>query len=205
MNNYLKLDVSRETQERFEIFAELLIKWNRSINLVSPSTVSEMWERHILDSAQLFNLVPHPVDHWVDMGTGGGFPGLIIAIMSEEKNSPVTTTMIESDTRKSVFLRTVLREIGLKANVIKERIEKVKPLNANVISARALSDLNTLFKLSHQHLVNGGQMLFPKGENWKTELETAQSKWNFDLQIVRSQTSGGSVIIKASGVTPCQI
>lgn len=112
------LDVSRETSDRLRLLADLLQKWNPKINLVSRSTLETLWDRHILDSAQIFDLVLHPVDHWVDIGSGGGFPGLVVAILAAEKDPAQKTTLIESDQRKCAFLRTVLRETGVSATVL---------------------------------------------------------------------------------------
>src|SRR6056297_2124617 len=101
------LRVSRETQERLETYAALLKKWNSRINLVSRSSLDQLWERHILDSAQLLELADKNVRKWVDIGSGGGFPGLVIAILGAESHSALQCTLIESDVRKSAFLRTV--------------------------------------------------------------------------------------------------
>ncbi|MCL4170695.1 UNVERIFIED_CONTAM: hypothetical protein GTU68_049362, partial [Idotea baltica] len=135
------LNVSRETFAALQAYAALLEKWNPKINLVSKSSLQDLWNRHILDSAQLFSLVQHPHNTWADLGSGGGFPGLVIAIMALESGSPDQVILIESDTRKAAFLRTVIRELGLRASVINKRIEQVDPLDADVISARALADL----------------------------------------------------------------
>ncbi len=107
------LNVSRETYERLEIFADLLMKWNPRINLVAKSTIGSLWERHIRDSLQLLQLLDAPVPIWADLGSGGGFPGLVVAIVAAETGNPATTTLVESDQRKATFLRTVLRETGV--------------------------------------------------------------------------------------------
>ena len=194
-------DVSRETMDRLKIYASLLRKWNPAINLVSKSTLENLWTRHFEDSLQIFDLASSPVDHWVDLGSGGGFPGIIVALFAEEKGFPARVTLVESDARKCVFLRSVLRETQVTAQVINDRVENLSPLNANVVSARALADLSTLFDLAHPHLLSGGYMVFPKGERWEQELETAQTKWKFEYQVAKSKTNDGSVIISVSGVT----
>ncbi|MEO1019862.1 MAG: 16S rRNA (guanine(527)-N(7))-methyltransferase RsmG [Pseudomonadota bacterium] len=194
------LDVSRETIDRLEIYETLLRKWNSKINLVGRSTLEDVWTRHFLDSAQLFEIAAHPVQHWADLGSGAGFPGMVIAILASEKASPGKITMVESDVRKCTFLRSVLRETDISATVINERIENVPPLDANVISARALASLSALFKLALPHLSSDGQVLFPKGEKWRTEVADAQSKWQFEHQVVKSRTSDGPVILRATGV-----
>ena len=196
-----KLNVSRETLEALQIYADLLVKWNPRINLVSKSTLTDLWARHILDSAQIYNLAPHPIDHWVDLGSGGGFPGLVIAVMAKERGSPTRVTLVESDARKSVFLRTVIRETGVQAEVITNRIEGVTPLQADVLSARALADLSTLLSFAEIHMSKAGTALFPKGVSWEKELKEAQIHWKFDHQIANSQTEAGPVILSVSGVS----
>ncbi|MBO9395342.1 16S rRNA (guanine(527)-N(7))-methyltransferase RsmG [Shimia sp. R9_2] len=190
------LDVSRETFQRLQVLADLLVKWNPRINLVSKSTLDALWERHILDSVQVMRSAPHNVAHWVDIGSGGGFPGLVIALMSEEPTAPQKVTLIESDQRKCAFLRTVLRETGVKAAVLTERIEKVSPQNADVLSARALADLPLLFDFTERHLRADGVGLFPKGASWQKELKSVQESWSFDCEVVKSITDSQAVILK---------
>lgn len=195
------LDVSRETFDRLEHFAALLKKWNQRINLVSKSTLDNLWQRHVLDSAQLYSLVQHPIGHWVDLGSGGGFPGLVIALMAMENGSPFKVTLVESDMRKSAFLRTVIRETGAPAHVLNGRAEDIDPLGADVVSARALSELSNLIGLADRHLIPEGTAIFPKGETWQKELSKAQSKWNFSYQVDKSKTEDGPVILSITGVS----
>jgi 16S rRNA (guanine527-N7)-methyltransferase len=197
----LPLDVSRETLEKLEHYAALLKKWNPRINLVAKSTLDDLWTRHIVDSAQLNQMAPHPVRHWVDLGSGGGFPGLVIAIMALETGSPTNVTLVESDARKSAFLRTVIRETGAKASVITDRVEEIAPLFADVISARALADLPTLLGFVERHLAPSGVALFLKGQAWEKELSAAQEAWKFDHQVAKSITEEGPVILRISGVS----
>ena len=190
------LNVSRETSDRLRLLAELLEKWNPRINLVSKATLTDLWSRHILDSAQIFGLADHPLGHWVDIGSGGGFPGLVIAILAEESRSPSAVTLIESDQRKCAFLRTVLRETGVKGTVIAARIEQADPQGADVLSARALADLSLLFFFAERHLDASGTMLFPKGVTWEKELRSAQESWSFSHEVITSKTEPNSVILK---------
>jgi 16S rRNA (guanine527-N7)-methyltransferase len=195
------LDVSRETLARLEHFAALLRKWTPRINLVARSTVDELWTRHIIDSAQLHALAPHPVTHWADIGSGGGFPGLVIAIMAMEYGSPRRVTLVESDRRKCVFLRTAIREIGAPATVVDDRVENAAPLGADVLSARALADLSTLLAYADRHLAPEGVALFPKGDSWKKELAAARTAWNFRHQVAKSSTEAGPAILSIAGVS----
>lgn len=194
-------NVSRETNERLSHYVHLLRKWNPSINLVAKSTIQDAWRRHIADSAQIFQMAEPPLDHWVDLGTGGGFPGLVIAIMAMETGSPRKTSLVESDARKCAFLRTVIRETGVQASVLNDRIENIPPLEADLLSARALADLSTLLEFAERHMHREGCALFPKGENWQKEVRDAQSKWHFDHQFVKSETETGPVILRITGVS----
>ena len=195
------LNVSRETFERLQIYADLLKKWNPRINLVAKSTLDDLWSRHFMDSTQLLGLLDAPVDHWADLGSGGGFPGLVIALMRDEPNAPHKVTLVESDLRKCTFLRTVLRETGVVADVINARIEAVEPLGVNILSARALADLSFLLSFVDRHMHKDGIELLPKGANWQAELQEAQTKWHFAYSVAKSQTETGPVILKISGVS----
>jgi len=201
MTGSVASNVSRETQERLEIYATLLRKWSPRINLVAKSTLDDLWTRHIADSAQIFHLAPHPVDHWADLGAGGGFPGLVVAIMARGTGSPRHVTLVESDQRKCAFLRTVIRETGAPASVVAARIEDVDPLDADVISARALAHLTTLLEYADLHLAPGGTALFHKGRSWKKEIAEARSKWKFRHRVAKSDTETGPVILSITGAS----
>ena len=195
------LDVSRETMDRLKSYEALLKKWNPAINLVAKSTLSDAWTRHFLDSAQIYQLPGRNVDHWADLGSGGGFPGMVIAMIAMEKTNPGRVTLVESDTRKCTFLRTVARETDTEVNIIAERIERCKPLQADVLSARALSDLSNLLAYADQHLSSTGEALFLKGASWRKEVENAQRAWRFNQQVVTSKTEDGPAILRISGVS----
>ncbi|SMP06113.1 16S rRNA (guanine(527)-N(7))-methyltransferase RsmG [Shimia sagamensis] len=190
------LNVSRETLQRLEILADLLVKWNPRINLVSKSTIDDLWNRHILDSVQTLRCAPLSAEHWVDIGSGGGFPGLVIALATGEAVAPKNVTLIESDQRKCAFLRTVLRETGVSATVVTDRIEKAAVQNADVLSARALADLTLLLEFSDRHLAATGTAVFLKGARWEKELQSAQKSWSFDCEVVKSITDPEAVILK---------
>ena len=127
------LDVSRETFDDLVKFHDLLVKWNAKINLVSKASSGNLWDRHIWDSAQIVPISGNGLS-WVDIGSGGGFPALVVAIMAKRALPGRKVTMVESDQRKSAFLRTVIRELSLNAEVIASRVETADPLNADVLS-----------------------------------------------------------------------
>jgi len=195
-------DVSRETMERLELFASELAKWNQKINLVSPATIPELWTRHILDSAQLYPLIDQKTAEICDIGTGGGFPGLILAILAKETYPDAKVAMMESDKRKCAFLQTISGRLGLKTEVLATRIEKADPQNADIMTSRALASLSQLLSFAHQHLSPDGRALFLKGAKVDAEIEEALASWQFDLQKRRSETSAEAVVLEISNLRP---
>lgn len=188
--------VSRETYERLTVYHDLLLKWSPKINLVAKSTLSEAWDRHFVDSVQVFALAPQDQGLWVDIGSGGGFPGMVCAVLAKEQRPDQKTMLIESDQRKCAFLRTVIRELDLNAEVLGARIEKAEPQNAKVLSARALANLTLLLEFAQRHLADEGVCLFQKGKNWKNEVQKARESWQFDLEAVPSETDTQSAILQ---------
>jgi 16S rRNA (guanine527-N7)-methyltransferase len=189
------LNVSRETTARLDSYAALLAKWNPAINLVAKSTLPDLWTRHILDSAQLLDLAPKGARHWADLGSGGGFPGLVIAILAAEKAPTLRVTLVESDLRKATFLSTVVRECGLTTTVCAERIESLPPLRADVLTARALAPLDGLLAHAERHLAEGGIAIFPKGATHEAELASALEHWRFSVQKHPSRTDSDAVLL----------
>lgn len=194
------LDVSRETIDRLEHFAGLIRRWSPRINLVSASTLDALWSRHILDSAQIYRLAPGSARSWADLGSGAGLPGLVIAILAAERNPGLAVHLVESDKRKAVFLRTVIRETGIRASVHAERAETLAPLNADVVSARALAPLETLLDLAERHLAPGGVALFPKGAAWRSEVDSALAQRRFRCDDIPSVTAPDAVILKIGDI-----
>jgi len=194
------VDVSRETLDRLIAYEALLRKWNAAINLVSPQTLSQVWTRHFLDSAQIFALGPETARHWADLGSGGGFPGLVIAVLAAEKRPDLAVTLVESDRRKSAFLMTAARELCVSVTVKSERIEVLAPLQADILSARALAPLTDLLGFAERHLAPGGTCLFPKGARWREELAQACERWSFHHNPHPSETESEAVILQIDGV-----
>ena len=193
-------DVSRETFGRLKTHVALLRKWNPAVNLVSPRSLPHVWERHVLDSAQIWALRPEGARVWVDLGSGGGFPGLVIAALAAQDQPEMQVHLIESDSRKAAFLSTVLRETGLGGQVHAARIEDVNDLRADIVSARALAPLDRLLAVAQPLLAPGGIALFPKGATWKTELTQAEKSWTFTVDAVPSRTAAGAAILKIGNI-----
>ena len=191
-------NVSRGTLALLNRYEALIKKWNPTINLISKSTLNDIHQRHIADSLQLLSHLP-TAGKVVDMGSGGGFPGLILAIACRD-NPDVTITLIESDQRKAAFLRTAVRELAIQADVSVVRIEDAEPQNAATVTARALAPLDKLLSYANRHLQTSGQCLFLKGEGWAGEVEAAKKNWRFQYEAVPSNTNPGSVILKIGDI-----
>lgn len=193
--------VSRETLEHLEHYETLVKRWSKSINLISTASVNTMWNRHILDSAQLYLNLPQKCRVWLDLGSGAGFPGLVISVLAKQFYPALHVYLVESDKRKSVFLKTVIRELLLDATVINDRIESADVPKADVVSARALTSLTGLLAYAYPHIKEGGRCLFLKGKNWEKEVIAAQKQWSFDLKINNSITQKGAVTLELGGIS----
>lgn len=192
--------VSRETAARLDLYETLLRKWQASINLVSPATLPALRQRHFADSAQLFDLAPQGARHWVDLGSGAGFPGLVAATLAADEAPDLRVTLIESDARKATFLRIVARELGLDVQVLAMRAEAAPAQSADIVSARALAPLGALLPLARRHLAPDGVALFPKGARYRDELNEALASGLADVQTHPSQTAPDAVILRIGGL-----
>lgn len=193
-------DVSRETLEALEHYAASLLKWNRKINLVAKSSVEGIWGRHIADSLQVLKYCPADSTRWIDLGSGAGLPGLIVAI-ARKGHPEFHVTMIESDERKSVFISSVIADLSLNADVIVERIENVPPLAADVVSARALASVSGLLTFAERHLSPTGICLFLKGRTADNELTDARLHWHMDVEKMQSQTDPDGCILRIGQIS----
>ena len=189
-------NVSRETMGRLDAYAALLLKWSSRINLVAQGSVAQLWTRHFLDSAQVFDQAPENFRYWVDFGSGGGFPGAVAAIVAAEKRTNANFALVEADQRKAAFLRALAREVGVQFTVISRRVEDLDPMAADVISARALAPLPKLLDYANKHLAQGGTALFPKGARFAEELANARKTWSFQAETVASVTDKEAAILK---------
>jgi len=164
--------VSRETLERLSAYAELLSTWNKKINLVGRSTEAELWTRHMLDSAQLFPLIPPETKSLLDLGSGAGFPGLVLAIMGVRG-----VQMVESDQRKCAFLREAARMAKAAVIVHAKRIEDLESQKIDVVTARALAPIDQLLDWSERFLGQNSHCFFLKGQNVEVELTETYKRW----------------------------
>lgn len=191
------LAVSHETIERLTIYADLLCKWQPKINLVSQSTMSDVVNRHFLDSLQLLPLLPATIKRLVDMGSGAGFPGLVLAIAGVSD-----VHLIESDQRKAAFLKEIARLTSTPITIIEGRAEQQKLDGVDVITARGCADLSQLFKWSQKFCTNETVCLFHKGRNYTTEITEAKKEWLFHVKPHSSLSDPQASILECSKVEP---
>ena len=183
-------DVSRETLDRLRIYADLLVTWNAKINLVSPDSIPNLWQRHITDSAQLFRLIPHNTTSLLDMGSGAGFPGLVLAILGVQN-----VHLVESDQRKIAFLREAARVSGAQVIFHPGRIESIPAFQVQVVTARALAPLDRLLDWTERFRGPDTLCLFLKGQSVEAELTDAYKQWTMVVRRHASVTDPTGTIL----------
>lgn len=196
------IDVSRETLDRLHLYVDLVQKWQRVQNLVAHSTLDDIWARHVADSAQLVPLY-RQAGSWLDLGSGAGFPGLVVGICRAEE-ADLRLHLVESNSRKVAFLRTVVRETGISATVHDSRIEaftwpETEP--ADVISARALASLSDLCSYAAPFMGEKTVAIFPKGREYEAEIKSALHEWNLDLLVRDSVADAYGRLIEIRAMT----
>ena len=193
MNN--TATVSRETQVRLEIFAALLLRWNSTVNLVAHRDEPELWQRHIADSLQLVSLIRPGTTRGIDIGTGGGFPGLVLSIVTD-----ISFELVEADHRKAAFLREAGRVTAAPIRVHAVRAESAKLGPAPLITSRAVARLPQLLTLTAPLLSPDGICLFLKGATVESELTAAATGWHMRAERIPSQTAHGACILRISEI-----
>jgi 16S rRNA (guanine527-N7)-methyltransferase len=193
--------VSRETLARLEAYAELLTRWSARINLVGRDTIADLWRRHILDSAQLRAFVPDHARNMIDLGSGAGFPGLILAILGVPGME-----LVEADSRKCAFLREAIRITETAAIIRPSRIEAVPRHPVDVVTARACAPLDRLLGLAEPFLSPGSECLFLKGERVEEELTLARKHWTMTESAYQSRSDPRGVVLRLQQVArePCR-
>lgn len=199
----LGVDVSRETQDRLEALVTTLARWQKAINLVGRATLEEVWVRHVLDSAQLKALIPDQAKSLTDLGSGAGFPGLVLAAMRPD----LDVTLIESDARKAAFLGEASRRMGLEKppKIVVGRIESVPATKADIITARALAPLDHLLEWAARHRTDTAICLFHKGKGWQAELAEAKKNWDIASRPFSSVTDRDAVILRIGSYRPAAL
>ena len=194
--------VSRETLARLETFVGLLLQWQKTTNLISPTTIPNLWTRHVADSLQLLDLAP-TAKSWVDFGSGGGFPGIPVACVLADRPG-ATVHLVESNGKKAAFLREAIRVTGIPAVVHARRIEDCGDSfgdKIDVVSARALAPLKILCDQAFPLIAKGAVGLFPKGQDVAAELTEAAKYWRVEARTVPSRTSPDGCIVVIDGLT----
>ena len=190
------LDVSRETIDSLYAYVDILKKWNTTINLVSKNSINDVWNRHVLDSAQLFKFLTHDVKNWLDIGSGAGFPGLVISVLAKRRFPGLQMTLIDCDKRKCVFLNEVVRELELNVKIVSKRVEDCPPQEADVISARALTHLEKLLSYFKYHGSFKCKGLFLKGKNTKNEINLVKNIEMFKIKLIVSEVDRAGYIVE---------
>jgi len=190
-----QVPVSRETLDRLTLYTELLGKWTRKINLVAPQSMADVWRRHILDSAQLFRLLPRETGTLVDLGSGAGLPGLVLAILGVPD-----VHLVESDLRKAAFLQEAARQTGTKITIHAKRIEAAPAIQADIVTARALARLAILLEHAQKFLKPSGACYFLKGALLADELTEARESWHMEVSEFPSLSDASGVIVKLESI-----
>jgi 16S rRNA (guanine527-N7)-methyltransferase len=189
------VDVSRETLERLNCFSDLLLRWNRTVNLIAHADERDLWARHIADSAQLAAFIRPGTTHAIDLGSGAGFPGLVLAL-----TTGIRFDLIEADRRKAAFLREAARATHAAVRVHTIRAEQALMEPAPLVTARAVAPLAKLLGLAAPLLRPDGLALFPKGATVENELTEARREWHMQVERVPSRTAPGATILMISEI-----
>jgi 16S rRNA (guanine527-N7)-methyltransferase len=184
------MSVSRETEPQLRQYVELLLHWNQRQNLIGRSTETEVWERHILDSAAFAAFLPDRGARIADLGTGAGFPGMVLAMLGYRD-----VHLVESDSRKCAFLQQVRLATGTQATIHAARIETLAGLNADVVTARACAPLPLLLEYAAVLARPGAKLLLGKGRRWQSEVAAATKEWTFTLAVHKISDTHGTVIL----------
>ena len=190
-------NVPRGTLEQFDKYAELLVEWQTRMNLVGPSTIEQLWQRHFADSAQLVDLAPKSPARWLDIGAGAGFPGVVVALLADHR-----VTLVESTSKKCTFLKAVVDELGISSRVTicNARAESLSRSSFELLSARACAPLVRLFALGYSSAAAGARWLLLKGENVAHEVDDARLTFDFSAELIQSRSDQRGRVVVASNV-----
>ncbi len=192
-----KYSVSRETFLKLSDFVSVLTEWQNKMNLVSPKSMNEIWTRHIADSYQLFRYINNSVQNVYDIGSGAGFPAIVLAIAAQTNHLATRFHLIESITKKTLYLNDVKERLNLKnVEILNARSESLKLKPADIITARAVAALDKLFELSYLLADKKTVFYLLKGQSYNEELNEAQKHWSFKYETIQSSTSDDGVVLK---------
>ena len=194
-NDIDKYPVSRETLQDLKTYEASLHEWQNKFNLVSKNSLNDSWGRHFLDSMQLYSLVPEGAKTLIDLGSGAGFPGMVLAIMAKGRTPSLKICLVESISKKTLYLKHVSEITNTNVEVINERIEKLKPRTVDVVTSRALASLSELLGLAKSFCAPKTKCIFPKGKSYQSEIDEVKKLWSFDCDIIPNQESQEGVIL----------
>ena len=189
--------ILENSKQDIEKYIKILLDWQKHVNLISKNTIPEIYKRHVFDSAQLWKYIPDSSKTLIDVGSGGGFPGIILGILNKTAGFPLKITLIESDLKKAIFLKEVNRQLELNLNILSERVEKINNLKSDVITARAFTELNQIFIWCQKIVSHETIWILPKGKGYQEEIKKCQFK--YQLEQFPNEYSEG-VILKITGV-----
>lgn len=196
-----KAGITAREYMKLQQFVAILEEWNSKMNLVSKNSFTEVWSRHILDSAQLINYIPATTKHLVDIGSGAGFPGIVLAILLQERNPAAKVTLIESITKKTVYLNDVCEKLALQnVEIVNNRVENTVFKAVDVITARAVASLDILCGYAKHIGQPQTKMLFLKGQKWGEEDELAGQHWNYDLTVYPNKQCLDAVVLELTSL-----
>lgn len=187
--------ISRVTMEKLKVYEASLVEWQNKLNLVSNSSIEDAWNRHFVDSMQLCYYIPKNAKTLYDLGSGAGFPGMVIAIMANELTPSLKVSLIESITKKTLYLNEVKKLTDTKVEIINERAENLPAKKVDVITSRAMTALNKLFEYSFKFCDENTVLIFPKGKKHLEEIREAKKDWLFEIEIIESETSEEGVVL----------
>ena len=189
--------ILKGSQQDIEKYIKILLEWQKHVNLISKTTIPEIQKRHVLDSAQLWKYIPDSSKTLTDVGSGGGFPGIVLGILNKTAGFPLKITLIESDSKKAIFLGEINRQLKLNLTILTERVEKVANLKSDILTARAFSELNQIFILCQKIVSRETIWILPKGKGVKEEIKKCQ--FDCEIEQIPNEYSEG-VILKIMGV-----
>ena len=198
-------DVSRETMEKLSIYEKLIIEGQKKCSLIGKSTLGNIWLRHFADSAKLLKIVKEvhcdsggKTLNLLDVGSGAGFPGVVLSIMTNAEKIPIKVALADSNRKKSLFLKSIKKELGVSYTVVNKRSENIKQ-KFEIITARAVTSVKTFLDLNHNLIKKGSILVLFKGRTWKEEVKESKKKWKFELNVVKNNiridSSGGVTLV----------
>ena len=198
-------DVSRETMEKLSIYEKLIIEGQKKFNLIGKSTLGSIWLRHFADSAKLLKILKEvyqnsegKVLNLLDVGSGAGFPGVVLSIMTNAEKIPIKVALADSNRKKSLFLKSIKKELGVSYTVVNKRSENIKQ-KFEIITARAVTSVKTFLDLNHNLIKKESILVLFKGRTWKEEVKESKKKWKFELNVVKNNiridSSGGVTLV----------